>query len=126
MVAKQSQDSESSYMQELQSGNPEFFFNATQSALETMSKLNKLTYNFALNYNRALTRIYAEQWRLFAGLPRRLAECRTPDDVVETYADVLSEGTHKLNEGFDQLAASGVDAADKAKKAAAESRRVHH
>jgi hypothetical protein len=98
-------------------GNPAALLEAQQMAWETMARLNNLSYNYAMELNRTWLGLVKDQWSHYAAWPQRLAECRTPDEVVRAHADLIGQATHDYKEGFDRLAAAGEEIARETGKA---------
>ncbi len=73
---------------------------AQRSALEMASQLGTLTLNYAMELNRTWFELAQNQLKHFASFPQRLAQCRTPDEVVSVQADLISQATSEYKQGL--------------------------
>jgi Phasin protein len=100
-----------SYFREMPLGEPKALIEAQQMTLETMARLSNLTYNYAMELNKTWLDLCKDQWSHYSAWPQRLAECRTPDEVVKAHADLIGQATQDYKQGFDRLAAAGEEIA---------------
>ena len=100
-----------SYFREMPFSEPKALIEAQQMTLETMARLSNLTYNYAMELNKTWLGLCKDQWSHYAAWPQRLAECRTPNEVVKAHADLIGQATQDYKQGFDRLAAAGEEIA---------------
>jgi hypothetical protein len=106
-----------SYFQDMSFGSPKALLEAQQTACETMARFGNITYNCAMDLNMAWLGLWKDQLAHGATWPQRLAECRTPDDVVKIQADLIGQATQDYKQGFDRIAAAGEEIARETGKA---------
>jgi hypothetical protein len=100
-------------------------FEAQRSAMEMASKLSALALDYAVELNKTWFELAQKHIKQYANLPRRLAECRTPEEVyfaqtdiigkatqdykqdLTAYADMIGKATQGYKEGLDQLVSMG-------------------
>jgi Phasin protein len=100
-----------SYFKDTSFGTPKALLEAQQTAWETIARLGNITCNCAMDLNVAWLGLWKDQLAHGVTWPQRLAECRTPDDVVRVQADLIGQATQDYKQEFDRLAAAGEEVA---------------
>jgi hypothetical protein len=106
-----------SFLRNMHFGDPKAFFEAQQAAWDTTARLSDLAYNYSLEFNKTWIGVWKEQISQCTEWPQRLAECRTPEEVVKAHADLISQAARECKQGFDHLAHMGEELAREAGQA---------
>jgi hypothetical protein len=106
-----------SFLRNIPFSDPKAFFQAQQAAWETTARLSDLAYNYVAEFNKAWLGVWKEQLGQCAEWPQRLAECRTPEEVVKAHADLIGQATRDCKQGVDRLAHAGEEMAREAAQA---------
>ncbi len=80
--------------------NPVTLLEAQQSALDMMSKLGALSFNFALDLHKTWFAWTQNQIMQYANGQNRLAHCRTTEEIFSVQSEMLAMATQDYKEGL--------------------------
>ncbi len=97
--------------------DPRTILQTQQSFIDAATRLTNLAHNYSTELTRTWLDLWQRQIRQSAMWPQRLAECRTPHEIVTAHADMIGQTTQDYKEGFNRLADVGEDIARETGKA---------